>query len=183
MVHGVFILLLHAASSNMIGCPNLNKLKCNFIKTVESTFQIVYLIFQMNNKNIYIFFSLQNCFLYILTYICNIHNTKTQKACMAFALAWFQLNHHTPQLHSLEHSFLSRERLACQQCSGSIPKVSKLTHGNERIVNGLPPTRGQSEWGVLFGQLSWGPSPPNRKRWRDRQTDRQGNQMNWQKNR
>lgn len=55
----------------------------------------------------------------------------------------------------------------CQQCSGSIPKVSRLTYGNERIVSSPPPTRGHSEWGVLSPRSS----APGQKQWADRQTD------------
>ena len=62
----------------------------------------------------------------------------------------------SPAVLSITYSFLSSERPVCQQCSGSIPKVNKLTHGAEWIVDGLPPSGGQSEWSVLFGQLSRG---------------------------
>lgn len=40
--------------------------------------------------------------------------------------------------HSSAYSFHSSERPACQQCSGSIPKVNQLTYGIETIVNRLP---------------------------------------------
>lgn len=66
------------------------------------------------------------------------------------------LPHTPPRRRRPQYSFHSSERPVCQQCSGSIPKVNKLTHGTEWIVSGLPPSRGQSEWSVLFGQLSWG---------------------------
>lgn len=61
-----------------------------------------------------------------------------------------------PAVLSITYSSLSSERPVCQQCSGSTPKVNKLTDGAEWIVDGLPPSGGQSEWSVLFGQLSRG---------------------------
>lgn len=69
---------------------------------------------------------------------------------------------------SVTHSSRSCERPVCQQCSGSIPKVNKLTHGTERIVSGLPPSRGRREWSVLFGQQSRG---LRRVGWVDGRTD------------
>lgn len=49
---------------------------------------------------------------------------------------------------------------------------------SEWIVDGLPPSRGQSEWSVLFGQLSWGEMsewpPVSCQKWHnDRQTERE----------
>lgn len=68
--------------------------------------------------------------------------------------------------------------------SGSIPKVNKLTHGIEWIVNRLLASRGQSEWSILFGQLSRGEMSGlhqfSQKGQTDGQTASRRNQINWQ---
>lgn len=117
---------------------------------------ILYVLGCLSNMCI---FSLQDGSHSILICIWNIHSNETQNTGMDIVL----VHTHTHTVLSITYSFLSSERPVCQQCSGSIPKVNKLTHCTERIVNGLPPSRGQSEWSVLFGQLSRGLRRPARR--------------------
>lgn len=81
-------------------------------------------------------------------------------------------------------SFLCTQRPSCHSCSGSIPKVNKLTRSSEWIVNWLCSPRGHREWSVLFGQLSWGEMSglhhPTRGGWQtDRQTDGRTDRPKW----